>query len=262
MNKYFKYSFVVTFCSFLTCAVANGMKPFVPANPAQYSTSTPRQDRHPFEPSSVSTTESVTEELPPHLQPLPFPHQQNVTGHMQQLIQRMNTAHPVTYTWTFNLSGYQVNITISNHGFHKYKFSINIKNETTNDKFVVKSEFGRFEVEGQGPYNRGFDFRNEIYLYHCTACPTTSSVLPHVYSCPFKSCGLGVDCRDPKQGHRGYCTHGGNHYPQPRQLIYRFDCELAQKICEDYRNRALHQDTLPKCPLDLFQHPLTLSSHQ
>lgn len=226
MNKYFKYSFVVTCCSFLTCAAANGMKPFVPANPAQYSESTPRQDRHPFDPSSVSTTESATEELTP-------------LG---------NT----------NLSDYQVNITISKHGFHKYKFSIN--NITTNDKFVVNSEFGRFEVEGQGPYTRGFDFLNEIYLYHCTACdttdathPTIPSVLPHVYRCPFKSCGLGVNCHNQVPGHRGYCTHGGNHYPQHGQLIYKFDCKLAQEICKAYENGTLRQGN-PPCPLTLFQH--------
>ena len=235
------------------------MKPFVPANPAQYSESTPRQDRHPFDPSSVSTTESVTEELPPRLQPLPFTHQQTVMGHMQQFIQLMNTENPVTYTWIFNLPGYQVNITISNHGFHKYKFSIN--NITTNDKFVVNSEFGRFEVEGQGPYNRGFDFLNEIYLYHCTACdtidathPTISSVLPHMYRCPFNSCGLDINCHNPTKGHRGYCTHYGHfHYPQHGQLIYRFDCNLARNICKAYEDGTLRQGN-PPCPLTLFQH--------
>lgn len=233
------------------------MKPnFEPTDPNQYNIGFTRGGHHPFEPS----TESVTEDLLPRLQP---PH--NVMEHMQQLFQLMNTANPVTYTWTFNLEGCQVNITISNHGLNKYKFSIN--NITNGNNFVVNSESGRFEVEGQGPYNRGFDFRNEIYLYHCTACPTISSVLPHIYICPVKSCKLGggVNCYDPKQGHqghRGYCTHGGNHYPQQGQLIYRFDCELARNICKDYENRALRQDTLPKCPLTLFQHPLTLSSHQ
>ena len=242
------------------------MKPnFEPTDPNQYNIGFTRGEHHPFEPSTesvVSTTESVTEELPPHLQPPTLPHQQNVMEHMQQPTHLMNTENPVTYTWTFNLEDCQVNITISNYDSHKYKFSIN--NITNCDNFVVnvvnvvnRGEFRQFKVEGQGPYNKGFDFTNEIYLYRCTAYdtthPTISPVLPHVYKCPFKSCGLGVNCHNQTKGHRGYCTHYGRfHYPQHGQLIYKFDCNVAREICDNYN--TLNQNNLPNCPLTLFYH--------
>ena len=222
------------------------MKPnFEPTDPNQYNIGFTRGGHHPFEPS----TESVTEELP-----LPAPQATQIPAqtHQQLLnqLQRMNIPNPATFTWNFTLNGNQITVIISNHGLNKYKFSIN---NTNGDNFVINN-FKGWAMEGQGPYIAGKDIKT-LYLYTCKDCAkANTSVLPHVYICPFKSCGLGVNCHNPTKGHRGYCTYYGHfHYPQQGQLIYRFDCNLAQEICEAYKNGALRLGN-PTCPLTLFQH--------